>query len=261
MTLWTPRAKGHAPSAPDFHPSRPALPDHVIGLGAALPESALGLRQFMTAIRDQGGAEACEGFTWARAAHLRAAAQGTPIPYPSEYAIWTLGRGDGPGMQNVGVSTEAVASGVMRFGIVSEARLPFPSDWTERLPLDVFQHGADAQMTGLYGIHGSGVTRVLQMRQALASGYPVPFAMAVDQTYEAGGFGVFAGLTSASLGNHMQVAIAYAPKDGGGYKFLVPGSWGANWNEAGYAWIADDFMGSDQVFDVYGVDASPTGVS
>jgi hypothetical protein len=254
------RAKGHVASAPDFHPSRPALPDGVIGLGTALPESA-SLQPFMTAIRDQGDAEACEGFAWARAIQLRAAAQDAPVPYPSEYAIWTLARGNAEGMQNEGVSTQAVVAALAQWGVVAEQRLPFPRDYTERLPLDVFQHGADARLLGVYGVRGRGQPRVLQMRQALAAGYPVPFAMPVDQAYEANPGDIYTGLQGPIQGYHMQVTIAYAPRPGGGYKFLVPGSWGRGWAQAGYVWIADTFMGSSDVSDVYAVDAAPRGVS
>jgi hypothetical protein len=254
---WTPRPKGHIADPVGLY--KAPLPDHVVGQGMALPESAQ-LSQYVGAIRDQGGAEACEGFGWARALDIRAKVQGLQTDYPSEYAIWTLGRGNGlqGPLTNSGAASAVVAAGLAEFGIVSEKRLPFPTDgdYTKTLPLDFFQHGVDALIRGVYGIEGSVAYRCLQIRQALAAGYPVPFAMDVDASYEQDPGSLYTGPTGPVLGGHEQVLVDYAPG-----KFRVCGSWGASWASGGYAWVSDSFVGGPHCFDFYAVDLAPSEVT
>ena len=232
----------------------------LLGVPSQLP-SSVDLSPRIDAIKDQGQTEACVAFALARGIQLRAAVAGTNVAYPSEMAIYGLGR-DMP-LVDSGSYPRQVASALISYGTVPNERWPFdPSKINQVPPWDVMQHGADARLTGYYFLD-DGPTRAQQARVALASGYPVPFAQQVASDFMNYAGGVLDVTDLPVVGGHMTCLVGYL-SDG---SFLGVNSWGLGFGEKGGAFTGGFFritearLNSDRCSDALALTVSPAGES
>ncbi len=207
---------------------------------SALPES-VDHSHHLLEVPDQGGTSSCVGQAFATAIFIRAAIAGNPIPRPSPKAIYDMARlVDAPreSLHDEGSRPRAAILGLQDYGMVAESRWPLTdANVNQPPPLDVFQHGLDAMLTGYYRI-GSGPGAATLIRQALAKGFIPAFAMDVDMAYEQlGRDEVYDGPKGPLLGGHMQAFSGYGP----GY-FIVAGSWSSAFARDGFARVTDAFV-------------------
>lgn len=208
---------------------------HLVGAApVALPER-VDFTSLVGPIPDQGWSSSCVGQAFATAIYLRSRIAGHPMAErPSAKAIYDIARlGDTHDwLADVGSRPRAAIDGMQTFGLVAESRWPLTGDnVNEKPPLDVFRAGSGALVSGHYRIAGDVA---LLARQALAKGFPVFFAMPVDEAftriedasvYEGGG---------APLGNHAMCCVGYEPG-----AFIVANSWGPSWAIGGIGRISD----------------------
>lgn len=190
-------------------------------------------------IPDQGSTSSCVGQAFATAIETRSHISGNPIERPSSRVAYTGGRLLGAPhrpLSDDGSRPLDVVSALATYGLVAESRVPFSeATINDPLPLDVFQHGADA----LLGAHYRIVDDVARsVRQAIAAGYVPVFAMEVDDAFMDLGAELYVP-GGAPLGLHMQAIVGYSPGE-----FLVAGSWGRSWARGGFARISADFVDS-----------------
>ena len=227
-------------------------------LGAAASTSdAIDWSQFVDHVRDQGQTESCVGQAFARAVHLRAAIAGSPIAFPSALAIYAFAR-DIP-LQDQGCYPRMAAAGLTQMGVVSESRWPFDANQVnDEPPLDVAQHGADTSVAidGYYRIDSSGAQRSADVRQALAAGYPVPFAQEIGDDFENYAGGVLDVHGGPILGGHMTCLVGFTPD-----YLIAINSWGPTWGESGFYRITDARLQSAIVSDLYALSVVVKGES
>jgi hypothetical protein len=190
-------------------------------------------------IPDQGGTSSCVGQAFATAIETLAHVSGNPIERPSALAAYTGGRLLGEPHRPLvdgGSRPLDVLAALSTYGLVRESRFPFSEAGVNApLPMDVFQHGADALLAAHYRIT-SDVANAL--RQTLFSGFVPVFAMEVDEAFMDLGDELYAP-GGASLGLHMQAIVGYSRGE-----FLIAGSWGRSWARGGFARISADFLES-----------------
>lgn len=211
-------------------------------------------------IPDQGRTSSCVAQAFSTSFETRSHIIGAPIERPSVLAGYTGGRlvaAPKSVLVDGGSNPLAVLEAYRKYGLVAESRFPFSEDRVNApLPLDVFQHGADATLGGHYRI-GAGAGAGLELRRALFAGYIPVFAMSVDQRFfDLEGGRVYMPSGGPKLGRHMQAIVGYAPG-----KFLIAGSWGRGWAEDGFAWIDERFIESSECSSFIVPTIIPTKVS
>lgn len=213
------------------------------------------LDEFATVL-DQGVTNGCVGCATTSAIALRATMLGYALAPVSWLAAYTLARAKGGllPLTDTGSNPRAAFAAMNEFGFVAEDRWPsVEGSVNSVIPWDVWRAGSDALLSGYYRIDYEGDFRLEAIRRALAIGYPVTFAMPVDESYEKLRPGeTYAGLSDSVLGWHYQCLVGYEPE-----RFRVLGSWGKEFADDGFAWVSDAWMASLQVSDLYAVTLSP----
>lgn len=231
----------------------------LIGEAAVLP----GYWDFVAQVQgipDQGRTSSCVAQAFSTSFETRSHIIGAPIERPSVLAGYTGGRlvaAPRAPMVDAGSNPLAVLAAYEQYGLVAESRFPFSEEAVNApLPLDVFQHGADATLGGHYRIPaGAGVG--LELRRALFAGYIPVFAMSVDQRFfDLADGRAYMPSGGPKLGRHMQAIVGYAPG-----MFLIAGSWGREWAEGGFAWIDERFIESSEASSFIVPTIIPTQVS
>ena len=246
------RGRGHIPDIAD---ERDWCVESLVG-DAHVP-AMVDLSKYVDHVRDQGATSSCVGQAFARAIHVRAGVEGITIPFPSALQIYALARREELPLVDQGSRPRAAASAMRELGVAAEAHWPFDEETVNELPpWDVLQGSVDALVTGYYRIGGEGDERCILVRQALAAGYPLPFALQVDRSFEDYTEGVIGGFAGESLGGHMTALIGYGP----GW-FLGINSWGPAWGDGGFFRISDARIGDSTSADFYALTVAPKGVS
>lgn len=222
---------------------------HVAQLVGAAPVAAterIDYSSLVGPIPDQGSSSSCVGFAFATAIYVRSRISGFPLAErPSAKAIYDVARlGDVQDwLADVGSRPRAAIDGMTTFGLVAESRWPLTAtNVNDKPPLDVFRAGVGALLSGHYRIGGADIATLA--RQALAKGFPVFFAMPVDDAFlRLSDASVYEGPREI-LGNHAMALVGYEPDS-----FLVANSWGPSWGMGGFGRISDACLNA-RAFDV-----------
>lgn len=256
------RAYGHIPNKPDSRDFPIAALIQKCGVGTATLAETVDNSGFLGRVRDQSITQLCVQFANCKGIEGFLSARGVEAPELSPQAASILTRGleiqpGDPLVDNGSMPRDFFLSG-MAFGVVSESRYPFdPATVNNKLPLDVFEAGADAKIKSFHTVFETGEARVFALKQAIASKLFPSFAMPVDASFEnLEDSSIYGGLTGPEKGRHDQLLCGY----GLGY-FLVRGSWGIGFGFGGNVRISSDFIGSSQCFDFMACDAAPTGIA
>ncbi len=229
----------------------------LVGVGQVLPES-VDLRPFVARIPSQRG-NSCVGHSMAQALRVRAAFQGVAID-PSALGIYALARQlENPNadhLPDVGSYPYRALEAMQQWGVVARARYVDESALGAPVPVDVLEAGAVARVTGEYRLASTGSRLRLEIQTALASAYPVFYCQEVDDSYQRYHGGIWRGLAGASAGGHAQCLVGYTPD-----YVIVAGSWGRDFGENGFAFVAWSFIeASAHVYDFQVISMSPKAV-
>lgn len=227
------------------------LPEHVdddlrfrhvgalIGAGVESLPPSVDYSALVDTIPDQGSTSSCVGQAFATVLYLRAQIAGAPIARPSAKAIYDCARLlEQPNiLADTGSRPRLAIQGLQEFGMVAEERWPLTDDNVNDVPpLDVFRAGLGAMLGGYYRIGGADVATLA--RSALSKGFPVFFAMPVDNAFLRISDGaVYEGAREMVLGSHAMALVGY----GEGW-FRVANSWGASWGAGGFGRVADSVL-------------------
>lgn len=243
------RPKGHIrDTSPPFDLTPHA---HLVGDVVVPPTAMMPAR-----IDDQQGSS-CTG-SYPMLVESWCAWRGIPCDPVSRRFGYTLGREiANPNAQLVdgGTNPAAVVEGMRRIGVSPEAAWPSGdlAKINERLDFFSEEVACTFQVTQIAVIEEDGDARCAAIRRAIAAGFPVGFAMDVDDAFEAwNSDAVYTGPTGPSLGNHALRIVGYRP-----CAFRVANSWGTSFGDGGFIWIADSFIGSDKCFDFYALNFAP----
>jgi C1A family cysteine protease len=237
---------------------------HVGALIGAAPIGvpvSLDLSWALDAVQNQGSTSSCVGQALASSIYMRGKIAGHTIARPSACAIYTFARlvnYPHTVLADTGSRPRMAMIGLQDFGVVAESRWPLsPATLNEPLPLDVFQHGAQALLTDYYRIDsapGSGASTLI--KAALARGFIPTFAIDVDESYQQYKGGVWRGRTGPSLGGHYQAIVGYDADS-----MLVLNSWGTGWGLDGFARIEHGFFDLGFARDILVPTVTPTAVT
>ena len=206
-------------------------------------------------------AGSCVGHSVAAAAYLAMAIARMPIAFPSALLPYTGARliGDPPKqpgepkLTDWGCGPRFAMLFSREHGLVAEARWPeTPANINAVPPLDVWQEGECAQLIAFERIpDGDGAADA--MKAAGRRGHCPWFGMIVDEKFDQIGREVYASPGGKQRGGHAMVVVGYsAILDA----FLVRNTWGRNFADGGYVWIAASFM-NRHTFDKWVVTAAP----
>lgn len=200
---------------------------------------------------DQGSTSSCVAQAAAKCIEVSTRLAGAPI-IPSRRAIYAMGRVRGGDiafrLSDVGTIPSAAVTAMDDWGVLAETEWPWNENVNEPLPWDIIQAATSARVMGwekLDATEGS-------VKHALASGYPVMFAMPVDEAYENYSGGVYERLSGPELGGHMQTLVGYD-----GAVMNVLNSWGTSWGDSGQSLILSSFLFSGACSDFYALEACP----
>lgn len=229
---------------------------HVAGLIGASSSgltSATDWTPRLDRIADQGATSSCVGHAFSTAIYLTGQAQAAPVPRPSAAWSYALARYyDTPGvLVDIGCRPRSCVLAALRHGIVAEDRVSFDvARVNEPPPFDADAAAADAMFTGYYRVAGSVP---LLLRMALAKGHIPMLSMVVHESFQdLRRDQVYAEPDGTELGRHMVCIAGYRPG-----ALLLVNSWGTGWADGGMCWVADRFIASSYVQDVYVVTAAP----
>jgi C1A family cysteine protease len=255
------RGYGHIiDDSPDDSPSTRAH----FGAFVFLPARA-DLTPYVARVRDQLGSSSCVGQATAAAIDVRLRRLGAFRSEASALALYALARlYDKPASEPLvdeGTAARTLFRAVRDFGVPPERVWPFDADYAERvlepLPMDVLQAGGAASLPAWYRIDSVGRTRVDEMRHALSRGYPVIFAIRVDQAFEdATGKKPIGAFDGEELGRHMLACVGYET-DANGTRFRILNSWGDQWADGGFVWFDEARILDPGTCDLYVVQVAP----
>jgi hypothetical protein len=90
----------------------------------------------------------------------------------------------------------------------------------------------------------------MSVKSQIASNFPVPFLIQIDEGFDQLQYGqVYTGPSGRNLGNHAMIVVGY---DDSKNAFKVLNSWGTNWSTGGYCWISYSAF-AQRVIEAYSV--------
>lgn len=219
-------------------------------------------RHLVDRVPNQGPTNSCVGWWLSSAVYLAGRAAevmgtGERVERPSALWSYALARWKDPATQvgrltDDGCQPRAMMRGAQENGLVAEKRWPFdPADVNVPPPFDADVAGADAFLTGWYGIGASHAADM--MRSALDRGHFPGFAIDVyDNFYAYNGTSTYDIPRGSWQGSHMVTVVGHRPGE-----LCILNSWGREWGDDGYAWLTDELVESAYVKQRLVVTAAP----
>jgi C1A family cysteine protease len=233
------------------------------GAPATLPAAA-DLSHLVSRVRDQGGSSSCVGQAVAAAVDIRLRAMVQPHEEASALALYALARAydnlPGAPLEDRGTSPKALFRGASEWGVAPERVWPFAeAQINHPLPLDVVQAATCARLGAWYRVDSRGAGRIADLRHALVMGYPVVFAIQVDDAFDdlsdASEIGPLAGKPH---GGHMLAIVGYDYNASTGHtRFRVLNSWGEQWGDRGFCWMSEARINDPTSRDFYVLQVQP----
>lgn len=222
-------------------------------IGAAAPPPSASVGSPLVGPKWQSATNSCLGMSAAQAFRLSCLHKGIACPDLSGLFPYKLGRASmGLEDEDIGMSFEAMATAVERFGIASEESWPFSLLRANARPSGTALHDA-YDRRGLRGYYAIDRSDSQGVRLALAKGYAVVGAWAVDRM-----FGVDSGPRLIDkpdrdiAGNHSMVVEDYAP-DG---SFGILNHYGDSWRDGGRCRFTEDYMKASLGYLIFDVGSS-----
>jgi hypothetical protein len=258
-----PRGLGYIPDAIEHQIEDEVERAIVGGPRALLSGSSFGAsrewRHLVDRVADQGATNSCVGQWLSNAVYLAGRAAevmgtGARVKRPSALWSYAIARWkDAHGLLvDDGCQPRSMMLGAQEHGIVAEDRWPFdPADVNVAPPFDADVAGADAHLTGWYGIGAAHASDL--MRSALDRGHFPGFAIDVyDNFYDHNGTATYDEPKGEWRGSHMITAVAHRPG-----AICILNSWSKHWADDGYAWLSDALIESVHVRQRLVITAAP----
>jgi len=210
----------------------------------------LSVEPYFPEVRSQGGQGSCAAWamTYYAYGYLEAKDNGwTDASMGNDNHLmspaWTYNKVNGG--RDYGSSMYRNAQVIAEWGVASLETMPYdssdPVSWGDQW---AWREAPLHRATGVYTISYSGDTTVTQVKELLASGTPITFAIDANQYSNgfADGNHIISSLEySSSTVNHAQCIVGYddsVTDDGETGAFRVVNSWGTYWGDEGYYWLS-----------------------
>jgi len=210
----------------------------LMGLPAAPPSSGSAAQSIQP--KDQEGTESCTGAAIAQAYRETMLAQGIPCPELSSLFPYFVGRA-AHGLENVdaGSTLSATAEAVIEHGMPTEETWPFSSLRVNQRPTPrCYTRGYS--LRGMRGIHFIPPSDIEGLKSAIASGFALVGAGAVDRAFQSdtGPSVLDRPQSGTTIGNHAFVIDSYDSDS----TFGILNSYGITWRRSGRASVTEDFV-------------------
>jgi len=231
------------------------------GIVAGTTASSFDLEKYTPPVMNQTDFACCEGTSASGAIATRFAAKGTPLGWiPSQNGLYMPARAFDraaqypddavlPALQDVGTETNSVIRVISELGIGPMGWSPdglfcdVTNDNVNAEPdLGQLERDGESLIIGAYEIRSTGLQKLQDIRDCMASGVPVRVDSFVDRAFEdwtpkRRPIGI-PDYDDPEGGGHALYAIAFS-----GSTTVVRNSWGADWGDGGNilvspAWIA-----------------------
>lgn len=252
---------------PDVADARDFVASERFGLASIEPPDEASLEDHVGEIYDQGQTNSCVAWALCNAIMIAEAAAGLNPILPSALFAYYNGRRatapNAPILLDVGSRPRDVVKAAFRLGICDDA------DWSwdySRLRLRKNRRPPFAAYMKAHGRRGGEYAKIasvadakiLDVRRALAAGYPVMVALRITQEF-VDGQGIIdqPRITDPIIGGHMVALVGYEPDRNlyGQTLFRVLNSWGDRWADDGFGWITEGYLRSGYASDLYVVRA------
>ncbi len=260
--------KGYKPDTHDT--SKDPTAKMLFGARTPAIPAEFSLESFVDKIHDQGQTSSCVGFAFAGAVMLRCTIMGTPIPWPSPTAIYTVaraidrkdaGQSTSTKLKDEGSMPNLAVRGMNEWGIPADSQWPVggfdPAAINAEPDLEELESAACFKLSGYYRIDTYGASRVADVCHAISENYPVSIGVMVDQAFEDYEGNPDVPLTSPEpdsfLGGHMLCIVGYKndPKHAGKKLFRIRNQWNTSWGDNGFAWADESFITNSNAGDLY----------
>lgn len=206
------------------------------------------LTRYVDHVRDQGSTSACVGFALTRACHMRAQIQGIGSEHGSPFYAYAIGRAnafDTPtALMDSGSQPRNVIKAVKDWGLVGEhrwawddAKNVYDVSRVNELPNWQTLEGGESMVSynpvGYYWINSTGDEKLLALKRALSSGFPVSFAVDVEPEFVSWADDKpIPDLDEDApiVGSHMLTAVGYTNED----DVVFVNSWSSTWGDFGF---------------------------
>lgn len=221
-------------------------------IGAADVPKSLDYTKYVDFVRDQLRTSSCVGWAVMRVSHVRAQLMGhRNAKHGSADFAYKIGRANAfttpTQLTDDGSQPRNVIRGVKEWGIVAESDYPFDPETINDQPnweqLEAGVGSLDYGVGKYLWVDGVGEAKFDAMKRALAAGYPMAFAIDVDETtMRWDSDKPIPGIPDDSdiLGAHYVAAIGYTP-DG----IIIVNSWSPAWGDGGFAIISKERIAQD----------------
>lgn len=216
---------------------------HLLRATKAAPSKA-SLIDDIPGIFDQGQTGSCTGWATCGAIATRMNVRGEPVGMPSAPLLYKLSRaidrepnadGSLPALIDEGAMPNQVMRAVQEWGVRSLLDAPFdPEHINDEPGFCDLEFAGDCRLAGMYRVGATGDARIQQVRTAIAMGYPVCFAIDVDDAFEEyDGSRILTRFSGVNYGGHYLYCVGYDTTSAG--KTVISGvnSWGTSWGQSG----------------------------
>lgn len=214
------------------------------------------MRALWPRVLNQGASNSCVGHAIAAAVGIvEHRVLGMGHEHPSPYMAYYTARAKmvariGGSITDEGAFIRDGIAGFVQFGCANA------SEWPTKVlrvnkqpPFGTYISGHSRRGGRYYRITSFGAERIIDVKRALASGYPVVFGTMIGKSFLADDGGRTIGVPSPLdpiVGGHAMCAIGYSA-DG----IEVANSWGSGWRDKGFAWLTEAYMTWFQTMDLW----------
>ncbi len=212
---------------------------------------------------NQYAAGSCVGNSTGDAVELLNSLSGAPKVQLSRLFIYTLCRNmmddDGDGRSDInmdeGTFIRLAFDVLSKFGVcredlpVEQGGWPYDLSKLHVLPsLKAMRAATGHRIHSYYRIDETGADRVAAIIAALRSQHPVVFGTPVDRAFtQLSGGGPVGPPKGVTVGSHAMMLCGYDRAKG----FLMHNSWGKDWGQDGFAYLAEEYLAWDQTGDIW----------
>jgi C1A family cysteine protease len=147
-----------------------------------------------------------------------------------------------------------------RLGVCPESDWGYdPSRVNVQPPIRAYQKSLDNKINSYFRVDGVGTTRCDVVEQAIRANHPVIFAAPVSNEFTRHfvADNTVWNLPTNYVGYHAMIVVGVR-RASSGRQFLVRNSWSSNWGDRGHCWFSEQYMGSQDVNDMWMLTRAPT---
>ncbi len=204
-------------------------------------------------VRDQGGTNSCVGQSMRSGVEVRRALDGEQhIDLSALGLYWPARAVDGFHREDGGALIRSAAYVAHKFGIPTERSWPFREGSVNTRPAMSAELDGMTRADGSYErVRGHGGAQAEAVLDALQARCPVVFGTMITEavtTHVGNGTVPAPSALEPRLGGHAMVALGF---DRGGERVRVLNSWGADYADHGFVWLATDWFADALTMDIW----------